>query len=62
MQARTLKFGFKKRNCTITVAKTKALKTKALKTKALSLCFRIGKNLVFSRCGSVDDVDDKLIK
>ena len=52
-KARSLKFRTK-RNCTIRVAKTKALsdQLRSYCEADLRLCFRIGKNPVFSRRGS----------
>ena len=53
-KARSLKFQIKmKRDCTICVAKTKALNQLCSYCEAdLHLCFRIVKNQFFSRCGS----------
>ena len=54
-QAISLKFGFKKkRDCTVCVAKSRALISFAVTAKLISafVFFRIGKNPVYSRCGS----------
>ena len=48
-------FGFnKKRKCTIRVAKTKALISFAVTAKLICAFVLLGKNPVFSRCGSYD--------